>query len=65
MFEVGRTIVVDLARFGLPDVASAPFGPPDIAPLLEDVVESVSELFAKPEQEHRLVAAENRELKLP
>lgn len=65
MFKIGGSVVVYLTGIGLLDVARPSFGPSHVPPFLEDVLEGVPELVAKPEQEHRLVPTENRELQLP
>lgn len=65
MFKIGGAVVVHLAGIGLLDVARSSFGPSHVPPFLEDVLEGVPELVAKPEQEYRLVPAENRQLQLP
>lgn len=65
MFKIGGSVVVYLTGIGLLDIARSSFGPSHVPPFLEDVLEGVPELVAKPEQEHRLVPTENRELQLP
>nr|XP_012150320.1 PREDICTED: uncharacterized protein LOC100876789 isoform X3 [Megachile rotundata] len=64
MLKIRRSLVVYVAWLGLFDVAGSPFGAPHFPPLLEDVLEGVSKLAAEPQQEHRLVPAENRQLQL-
>lgn len=65
MFKIRGSVVVYLAGVGLSDVAGPPFCTPHLPAFLEDLLESVAELVAKPEQEYRLVPAENRQLQFP
>lgn len=65
MFQVGGSVVVDLPRFRLSHLAGASVRATDLATLLEDILEGVSELSPKPEQEYGHVAAEDRQLQLP
>ena len=48
MLEIRGPFVVHLARLGLLDVPGSPFGPPHLAPLLEDFLEGVSKFAAEP-----------------
>lgn len=65
MFKIGGSVVVYFTGVGLLDIARSSLGPSHVPPFLEDVLEGVPELVAKPEQEYRLVPTENRELQLP
>lgn len=64
MFEVRGTVVVYLTGIGLLDVAGSSLRTPNVSPLLENILESVTELVAEPEQKYRLVPAENRQRQL-
>lgn len=65
VFKVGGSVAVDVAGLGLLDVSRTPFGAAHLPTFLEDVLEGVAVVVAEPEQEHRLVAAEDRQLELP
>lgn len=62
MFKIRGSIVVYLARVRLSDIAGSPFRAPYFSAFLENVLEGVSKLVAKSEQEYRFVSAENRQL---
>lgn len=64
MLKIGGPVAVDVPGLGFPDVPGAPFGAAHLPPLLEDVLEGLAVLVAEPEQEHRFVAAEDRQLEL-
>lgn len=65
MLQVRGTVVVDFTRFRLSDLAGAPICSADLTTLLENVLESVAELTAEPEQEHGHIAAKDRQFKFP
>ena len=65
MFKVRGPVIVDLPGLGLPHVASASFGPNEQSPLLADLLPSLPEFPAIPQQKHRFLASKNRQLELP
>jgi len=65
VLQVRGPVVVDLAGFRLPDLASAPIRAGEFAALFKDVLEGIPELPAEPEQEHEHVAAQDRQLEFP
>lgn len=65
MLKVGGPVAVHVPGLGLPDVACSSFRAPHLPSFLEDLVEGVPELVAEPEQKHRVLAAEDRQLQLP
>lgn len=60
MLEVGRSLVVDLARFGFSNLACPPLGALDFATLLEGFLEGVAELASESQQKYRLLSPEDR-----
>lgn len=61
MFKIRRAVVVDLAGFGLFNVAGTSIGSIDVTAFFSYLVESLAKFVAEPEQEYGLVAAKNRQ----
>lgn len=63
VFQIRRSITIDLAGFGFLDIASSSFGSIDVEAFLKDIVACLSKLTSKSNQEHRFLATENWQLK--
>lgn len=62
VFQIGRTVVIDIARFGFFNIASASFSGRVFSSLFKDVVKSFSKLTSKSMQEYGIITAQNRKL---